>query len=263
MVQSTHHTPLDLARQILILIAAPLIWVCSSLGLFVETARSPAAFSDLSLNLLVPQTFAFTIWLPIFLGIFAYSIIQSLRVNRGRAVFRDTGWWIAFGLWGIVLWGLVTAFAPDSSVEVLASLIFMPSMIALVIAMVKLFRQRSSLDSTEHWLVLVPISLIAGWCSIAVFIGLNGLLWNFVESLGWGLFPTSVMTLAVALCWAIIVLLKGAANKAYAFPIIWGLAFLALRHFSEGGTTILAATSCAGIIAIVLTITITPKVQTA
>ena len=177
----------DFVRQSLILLASPLIWLFSSLGIFIGSARSPSEFSDLSVNWLVPQTFAFSIWGPIFLGIMAYGIIQMQPRNKTRPLYRASGWWVAAGLWGVACWGLITAFAPDHLVEVFASLIFIPSVIALVMGMIKLWRGRSEMTPVERWFVLTPVSLIAGWCSIAFFVGLNGVIWKFVEPLGWNI----------------------------------------------------------------------------
>ena len=253
---------LDFARQLLNLLAAPLIWVCSSLGFFMDSARSPSEFSDLSENLLVPYTLAFSIWLPIFIGILIYAVVQMMGTNKTREVFRTTGWWVAAGLWGIVLGGLVTSVAPSSGVELLATLIFIPSMIALVISMVRLTHRRKALDTMEKLFVLTPISLIAGWCSIAVFVGLNGLIWSYVETLGWSATGTALSVLGLALWWVIFVLRQGAANMIYAFPVVWGLGFLALRHFGAGGSTWISSVAVIGILAVILAATLRSKTQT-
>jgi len=242
-LQSAH----DLWRQLAILLAAPLIWLASSLWLFLDFARNQSEFSDLSLNLLVPQTFAFAIWFPIFLGIIAYGCLQALRVNRSRDVFRQSGWWIAAGLWGIIAWGLTTAFAPDSSVEMLASLIFLPTMVALVIGMTKIHQTRHNLDALERALILWPISLIAGWCSLAFFVGLNGVVWSYVEPLGWDSVWTALGILILALIWTGNILIRGAINPVFGLPVIWGLAFLVLRHMSTGGTREIAYIALIGI----------------
>ena len=252
MKTRTTSRPNDIFRQVIILIATPLIWVFSSLGVFLEGARSPSEFSDLTVNWLVPETIAFSIWGPIFIGIIAYGIIQALPANRARQVYRDSGWWIAAGLWGVASWGLVTAYIPDNNVEVLASLVFAPTMIFLVIGMIKLWRGRGTLTTAEKWLVLAPISLIAGWCSIAIFVGLNGLVWKFVEPLGWNITATALSVLGLALWWGIYILRHGALNKIYAFPIVWGLGFLALRQSSEGGDVYIGVTAIIGIAAILL-----------
>ncbi len=242
----------DLIRAATNLLAAPLIWICSSLGFFIDGARSPSGFSDLTANLLVPQTTAFSIWLPIFIGIMTYSVIQSMPSNLTRDLFRQTGWWVAGGLWGIIAWGLVTAFVPDSRVEEVATLVFIPAMCALVVATVRLSRRRQALNAMEKAFVLTPISLIAGWCSIAVFIGLNGLIWSHAEGWGWSNIGTALSVLGLALWWIIYVLRQGAINKAYAFPCIWGLSFLALRHFGQGGFVWIGAAALVGIVAIIL-----------
>ena len=246
-VNPSLQTASDLWRQLAIIVAAPLIWLASSLWLFIGSARSQSEFSALSLNLLVPQTFAFAIWFPIFVGIIAFGCLQSLRVNRTRNVFRRSGWWIAAGLWGIVAWGLITAFAPDWSVETLASMIFLPTMIALVIGMTRLHQNRHKLDSIERVLILWPISLIAGWCSLAFFVGLNGLVWSYVEPLGWNSVWTALAVLSLALAWIIAVVKIWGSNSAYLFPAIWGLFFLTLRHLADDGNDLLAILSIGGI----------------
>lgn len=259
MTTYTNSRSSDILRQALILIVTPLIWIFSSLGIFLDSARSPSDFSDLTVNWLVPQTTAFSIWLPIFLGIFAYGIIQALPKNRTREVYQQSGWWIAAGLWGVAAWGLATAYLTDTVVEITATLIFVPTMICLVIGMTKLWRGRESLSPLEKCLVLTPVSLIAGWCSIAVFVGFNGLVWKFVEPMGWNITATALSVLGLALWWAIYILRHGAMNKIYAFPIVWGLGFLALRHLGQGGDVYIGATAIVGIIAVILASTLRGK----
>ncbi len=260
-LMTPHSTPLisDYLRQACVLIATPLIWIFSSLGIFLDGARSPSDFSDLTENILVPQTTAFSIWFPIFIGVMAYGIIQFLPKNRKREIYQQSGWWIAAGLWGVAAWGLITAFVPDVWVELLATLIFTPTMICLVMGMIKLWHGRASLNTAEKWLVLTPISLIAGWCSIAVFVGLNGLIWKFVEPMGWNIVATALSVLGLALWWGIYILRHGAMNKIYAFPILWGLSFLALRHASASGDMKLVIAACIGILAIGLAATLPGK----
>jgi len=115
-----------------------------------------------------------------------------------------------------------------------------------------LWRNRKDLSTLETWLVLIPVSLIAGWCSIAVFIGMNGLIWSFVEPLGWHITGTALSVFGIALWWAVYVLRQKAMNKAYAVPIIWGLGFLALRHFGENGNIWIGGAAIIGIIAVLL-----------
>ena len=118
--------------------------------------------------------------------------------------------------------------------------------------MIKLWQGRNVLTHLETWLVLTPVSLIAGWCSIASFVGLNGVVWKYVEPLGWNITTTALSVLGPALWWAIFVLRHGALNKIYAFPIIWGLGFLAVRHLRQDGNIYIGAAAIIGIAAIIL-----------
>lgn len=229
-------TPRDYLRQSLNLIFAPIMWLSSSLGFFVAGARDPSGLSELTYNPLVPLGPAFSIWFPIFVGCAAYAVVQALPRNRGRSVYRAIGWWTAIGFILINLWGVATSLLDDRIVEIAGTLIFLPAMLALVIAMVKVSRRREALSRVEKWIVLTPIALIAGWCSLAVFVGTNAVAWNMVEPLGWSLVGTSISVLAIGLGWVVCVLQRGAQSRLYAFPIVWGLAFLAAKRLLVEGT---------------------------
>jgi len=192
----------------------------------------------------------------------AYGVIQARPATRARDLFRKSGWWIAAGLWGVAAWGLVTAYIPDSTVEIIATLVFIPSTICLTMGMIKIWQRRSSLTGLEKWFVLTPVSLIAGWCSIAVFVGLNGLTWSFVESLGWNMTATALSVLGLALWWGIYILRHGALNKIYAFPILWGLGFLGLRHISDGGEKMISLAAGVGVLMILLAAFVPSKTPT-
>ena len=229
-MNNTRTTPADYVRQSLNLIFAPIMWLSSSLGFFVDGARDPSGLSELTYNPLVPLGPAFAIWFPIFVGCAAYAVVQAVPRNRGRQVYRASGWWTALGFIGVNVWGVATSSLDASIVEAAGTLIFIPTMVLLVVAMVKLSRRRQDLNALEQWIVLAPIALIAGWCSLAVFVGLNAVVWNAVEPMGWSLVGTSITVLALGLGWVVTVLQRGAANRIYAFPVIWGLAFLAYKR---------------------------------
>lgn len=249
-----HISSADHFRRWANLLLAPAMWILSSLWLFEPSARSAQGFSNLSENPLVPWGPAFSIWFPIFIGVIAYGIIQWLRSNAGRDIFRQTGWFTAGGFALICGWALITSYFPADLVEWSASLIFVPAMVLLVWAMVKFTKSRQHLDGVEQWLVLAPVSLIAGWCSIAVFIG-----WNPLVARVTGLEPVtaSYVTLGLALIWILLVLRSGGLNRLYAFPPIWGLGFLAYRHFAlDGGVSGLGAMAVVGMVALIIAATL-------
>lgn len=219
----------DYARQIFVLITAPLMWVLSSLSFFDSNARSPEGLSDINQSLLVPLGFAFSIWFPIFVGCISYGVLQALGTNRTRAIFRTSGWWAGSGFTLICVWSLISAYAPKSWAQLGTAIVFIPAMICLVKAMLILTRGRQDLDKTEMVCIWLPISLIAGWTSLAVFLNWTPIAIELSGNQIPILVPNAVMLIA-ALIWAGFVVRKSGANRAYAFPIIWGLSFLFIKQ---------------------------------
>ena len=219
----------DYIRQALGLITAPLMWILSTLPVFDSNARSPKGLSDINENLLVPLGFAFSIWFPIFVGCISYGILQAFSTNRTRDTFRASGWWAGSGFALICLWSLISAYAPASWVQLGTAIVFIPAMLCLVKAMLILTKKHQALNKIETICVWLPISLIAGWTSLAVFLNWTPIVTKLMGNQIPLLVPTIIM-LALALVWAAAVTRKSNANRAYAFPIIWGLSFVFVKQ---------------------------------
>lgn len=226
---TTTATPSDYLRQTANLILAPGMWILSSIGFMMEGVRTASDFSDMSDNWLVPSGPAFSIWFPIFVLCLAYAVLQALPRNRTRDVFRKTGWWSAAGFACICGWALITAFAPDAAVQWASALIFIPAVAALIIAMFKFSARTGELTTGERMMSWLPVSLIAGWCSLAIFLNWTPIAYD-VFSGGEANLTSSLLILAAALGLIVWALRQSGGNKAYVFPGIWGLAWLAGRH---------------------------------
>lgn len=255
-------TAADYLRQSLNLVLAPSMWVLSSLWLITESARSASDFSDMSENLLVPAGPAFSIWFPIFVLCIAYGIVQALPKNRTRAVFRDTGWWTALGFVGVCGWGLITAYVGDDSVQWASALIFVPTVAALIVATVKFSRRILHLTSLERVMSWVPISLIAGWCSLAVFLNWTPIAYDSFAG-GEANLLSSLLILAAALGLIIWVCRLSLCNKVYVFPAVWGLSWLAARHLlGDIEVPAIGWASFVGILLLIATVLMKPRLPT-
>lgn len=225
----------DIARQWVNLITAPAMWVLSTLPQVTGWGRSAKEFSDLNDSLLVPYGIAFSIWLPIFIGCIGYAVLQAMKANRSRDIFRKTGWWTAGGFASVCLWALVSGWAPAGLTLWGTALIFIPAVLCLVKAMLILTRNKTSLDKTERLWVWVPISLIAGWTSIAMFLNWTPIAMKAAGTSVPVVTPNLIM-LTLALIWAVFIIRKSAGNLVYAFPIAWGLAWLAFEAINSTAT---------------------------
>lgn len=227
----------DYIRQSLNLIFGSVMWLCSSLNLFFEGARSPAQMSDANDSLLVPYGIAFSIWLPIFILCFGYAVLQALPKNRERALYRRIGGWSAAGFGGVCLWGLINAFAPMTPVDWAlwgTAIIFVPTMLCLVKAMLIATAETPNMSPAERYTAHLGLSLIAGWCSLAVFLNWTPQIVCAFEPAG--IHPAWICLALIALPitgWTYWISQKSNGNGGYLFPIIWGGAFVILARAKD------------------------------
>jgi hypothetical protein len=233
------------------LLLAPMIWLLSSIGFIIPNLRTASDFSDLSDNLLVPLGPAFSIWFPIFIGCIAYGIVQFRRQNRTRPFFRRTGWWTASGFAFISLWSIIVAFAPTAFVQWGTALVFLPALIVLCIATVRFSRDNSQRGWTK-WLCLVPISLITGWCSLAVILNWTPIAYDLFAG-GQANLLSSLLMLSLALGVIAFMLRQTRGSLAYLFPGVWGSFWLAARHLgSDDGVAMIAYVALGGVLILVV-----------
>jgi hypothetical protein len=117
--------------------------------------------------------------------------------------------------------------------------------------MLILTRHKSKLTRGEALCTWLPINLIAGWTSIAVFLNWMPIVSGFTGA-SMPLLFSSLIVLGAALIWAIFIIRKSGGNLAYMFPIVWGLGFLALRHFTAGQVQEIAIAALIGIGALII-----------
>ena len=216
-----------------------------------DIGRSISEQSDANNTLLVPAGIAFSIWFPIFVGCIAYGVIQILPKNRERAIFRDIGRLTAGSFALITLWGYMAAFPPPAISAWGTAIVFIPAVLLICAAVVKLTRRKAELSRAEGYLIYIPLSLLAGWCSIAVF--LNWAQLGVHGPIGFGMNETlvCVLALAAALAWITFMIHKTGGNRAYTFAPVWGLGFLVIARLGSEDHNITIAIA-AGIGALIL-----------
>lgn len=222
----------DVSRQCLNLIAAPAMWVLSTLPQMTNWGRTAKEFSDANNSFLVPYGIAFSIWLPIFLGCIGYAVLQAMKTNRSRDIFRKTGWWTGMGFLGVCGWALFSGWGSPMAARWGTALIFIPTVYCLVKAMLILTRNKGALDKTERLWVWAPISLIAGWTSLAIFLNWTPIISDAFGTSVPNTLPNLLM-LGAALILAIFIARRSGGNMVYAFPIIWGLGWLAFKALTQ------------------------------
>ena len=208
-----------------------------------QSAAQFAADSDATLKVV---GWAFAIWGVIYLGIALYAIRQVLPQTGESDIIHAFGWPSALAFAGIGLW--IVAAALDW--EVATIVIIFGSLTVLLIPLLVYARRIKalSLGDRDRWLTVWPLSLLAGWLTVAAPVNLitvatgNG-------DLPAALSPTLWAVLAVVVV-AIVALAVVARVRtiAYALPVAWGLVGVFVAEQSRNGTLAFTAVIAAVVV---------------
>ena len=181
--------------------------------------------------------YAFSIWSLIYLGLLAYAAYQALPSTRETPGLRLLGWPSVIAMAGCGLWLIAATF--DAKWATVA--IITVAAASLCIPLAKRYHVQTA---TDFWLIAAPLSLLAGWLTIASAINTLTVLTG-----------VGVITEATAPAWAaagiLIVLLVGAGlsfaskNWVYPLPIAWGLVAVTVAEQADRPMIAGFAAACA------------------
>jgi len=221
MLSIVRASPAQMTRRLIVL-ATMLFSVAAGQGQrLVGWGQSAAEFAADSDATLKVAGYAFAIWGVIYLGLLVYAVRQVLPRTGESLLIQRFGWPSALAFIGIGLWIVAAAF--DAEVATIA-LIFG----ALTVLLIPLMREAAAIrglsaGDRDRWTVVWPLSLLAGWLTVAAPLNLitvatgNGDLPTVLS-------PTIWAMLAIA---AVVLVSLGVTQRirtvAYALPIAWGL----------------------------------------
>lgn len=203
--------------------------------------------SDQYPTLLVAAGYAFSIWGLIFLWDLVFAVWQLRARHRDDATLARVRPWAAAGF------ALTAAWMPVFSAGLfwLALLVIWAALGCIAMAAIALKNDPAPLPR-QWWLAGVPLSLHAGWLSLAAFLNTA----QTIVAYGW--LPTQAM-----LGWSLVLLVAAAAllmalnarmrgNIPYAAAAIWGLvaAWIKQKESTLAGADVTAVVSL--VIAVVL-----------
>ncbi len=192
---------------------------------------------------LLAAGWAFTIWGLIYAGFLAYAAYQLLPSQRGRAIHRRTGWWLAASAVFNPAW--VLAFS--ARLVPVAELLIIALMVCLAVVVGRLSREPAT-GTLERVAFRGPIALYAGWVSLALVLG-TAATGVWVGLPGTGALPAAfavavLLASAAIVCWVVV---SGTAAVPYAAAAVWALAGIVLN----GRPTAVVVTGAVAIVLIV------------
>ena len=197
----------------------------------------------------IPATYAFAIWLPIYLGVVAYGIWQTLPKQQRDPLLARIGWGSAAGFWLTALW-LVVAQTRDYvwfNVAILASIVA-----ALFVAVSRIESARDDWSAGVRRLVRPTLSTFLGWTSLATFANLAGALrWSGITEPG----SENGVTLALlgaATAAAVLLERRLRGNRWYVGAALWAIVAIIVANVAgirrEPNTMIALAAGGAGLL---------------
>ncbi len=212
-------------------------------------------------TLLLPATYAFGIWTPIFALSLAYALYAAFPAKREDPLLRRVGWFTvaAFVLNGV--WELAFPAGMFIAAQVVLVGVFLASGAAYLVVQRQISAARANEPLSGRWLVAPTAGLLFGWVSAATLVGFAttlsalGLLGGLVEPVVCGTLIVAGGLLASA------ALLAGCMGPAlgyltYGAAFVWALVAVAIEQYGASGFAAVLAALTALVVAAVLLVSL-------
>jgi hypothetical protein len=216
--------------------------VGSSVGAIAQEHRS----------LILPATYAFAIWGPIFILCGSYALYQALPAQRQNPVFRAIGWWTV----GAFLANGVWSYAYTNRQFILAQAIILAGFVFAGGSYLRFARVVPGARAThiDNWLIGPTLGLLFGWLTAANVAGLAGMLIALgFAATGQGAEIRDAALLVLGGAVAIFVILASrlgpyGAWVSYSAAVLWALMAVIVEQRSASTMTTAAAVITAGLV---------------
>jgi hypothetical protein len=205
-------------------------------------------------TLVVPADYAFVIWTPIFVLALIYALYQALPYNRENPLLRRIGWFSALAYFSNGVWQIVF----PAREFVLSQIVFVGISTGAIVAFVLLQRGAWSGSWFDRWLVAPAFGLLAGWVTVAFFVGFVTVLVAtgvFSGGIGEALFGALMLIVGGAVaCAAILAVRNGPVQGylAYGCAVLWALAGVVANQYQNSLITSFTSVVCALLVAAIL-----------
>ena len=244
----------DIFRQFAVLLTA-----ISQVYFSYTIGREVGAIAQENRSVILPATYAFSIWGAIFLLCLLYAVYQALPANRNSPIFRAVSWWSAGAFLCNTIWNqiFISRQFLVSQVVILCGLLF---------AGMAFFRFVQTavpgrLTALENWVVAPALGLLFGWLTAANVVGLASVLVaNGFAATGGGAETggAALLLFGSALAFFIVVFSRSGPSSAwvaYGAAVIWALVAVFLE---QSGTSMLIGAAAVVGIALVIAALVGP-----
>jgi hypothetical protein len=201
-------------------------------------------------SLVTPAGYAFSVWSLIYAGSLAYAVYQASPRRRVEPLLRRIGWYTAAAFTATILWLL----AVQGGRLVLTVPLIFALMAALVGAFIELIRHPLPRTAAERWLVERPLSVYAGWATVAAVANTAEVLKGagYAELAGLPDQAWAILMLLIAGGIGAYATSVSRGNAAYAGTVLWALTAVVAANFQRDPArpaVAATATAAAGLVA--------------
>ena len=195
-------------------------------------------------SLVIPSTYAFAIWGPIFLLCLAYAAYQALPANRANPLLRRVGWFFAGAFFLNGLWEVLVPLRQPVLLQAILAGIFA----CLAVAYLRLMRSEHSVfGRADRWLVALPLGLLFGWITAANVVSFNDTLVEtglLGSGIGGAIVGAFLLFAGAALALGVIWVSKAGPLQgllAYVAAVLWALVGVVVNQYDASLLTTGAA----------------------
>lgn len=195
-----------------------------------------------------PDDYAFIIWSFILPAIIAYGVYQMLPAQRENNLLRRLRPYTLFAFVACTLWSIAAQY-----LWLWLTVVLMFGILGgLIGALVQLIKSDDKFSIAERGFVVVPISVYAGWITVAAIANTA----SWLKAAGFSNFiladeTWAIIMLVAAGAIAAFVTINSRGNIAYALTIVWALTGVAAANLTEKPNGFSIAAVAAAMIALV------------
>ncbi len=184
--------------------------------------------SDATRTLITPAGWAFAIWGPLFAGSVLFAIYQALPLQRHSALLDRIAWPAAGAFAGNGLWAIYTQL---NALTIISAIIIVGALICILAVYRILVLVDRNFKTSERWLVMLPLSALAAWLTVATIVNIAAMLKFYGIEFGADSAWLAAGVLVVGGFIALLAVGRGRGNPIYAGVFIWALVAI----YAQGG----------------------------
>ncbi len=238
----------DLLRQIVVVVTA-----VSQVYFSYTIGREVGEIAQENRSLILPASYAFSIWGAIFLLCLVYAVYQALPANRESPLFRAAGWWSAGAFLCNTVWNQIFI----SRQFVLSQVVIFAGVVCAGMAFFRFVQAARSqrLTAVENWIVAPGFGLLFGWLTAANVVGLASVLVaNGFPPTGEGAETggAALLLFGSAIAFFVVVFARSgpaSAWVAYGATVIWALVAVFLEQ--SDASMLVGLTAIVGMVLVV------------